>query len=107
LCSVRTGVELLRIRQGFVLNSNILGWSYTVVHPPHTFGGNRKDEIQEWMEEDPEVWENFSGLILDDMGPDECDPKLPNLLFYRTDYRFGLTELDVDTIIEKMNKQDR
>lgn len=47
------------------------------------------------------------GLILDDMGPDECDPKLPNLLFYRIDYKLGLTEQDVDTIIRMINEQDR
>lgn len=71
--------------------------------PTHTFGGNRKDEIKDWLKEDPEVWNSFSGLILDDMGPDECDPKLPNLLFYRTDYKLGLTEQDVDIILEKLN----
>ena len=68
--------------------------------PTHTLGGNRKDEIKEWMEED----DHSSGLILDDMGPDECDPKLPNLLFYRTDYKFGLTEQDVDNILMELNK---
>ena len=69
--------------------------------PTHTFGGNRKDEIKEWMEEDDEA----AGLILDDMNADECDPRLPNLLFYRTDYKLGLTEQDVDTILAEMNKR--
>lgn len=67
--------------------------------PTHTMGGNRKDEIKEWMEE----YDEAAGLILDDMNADECDPKLPNLLFYRTDYKLGLTEQDVDIIIGKMN----
>jgi hypothetical protein len=65
---------------------------------PHIIGGHRKDEIKEWLRED----DHFSGLILDDLGPDECDPKLPNLLFYRTDYKLGLTEQDVDSILEKL-----
>lgn len=75
--------------------------------PNHSFGGNRKDEIKEWMECDAWLLEDDEacGLILDDMGPDECDPKLPNLLFYRTDYKLGLTEQDVDTILAEMNKR--
>lgn len=71
--------------------------------PTHTFDGNRKDEIKEWMEGDDQSF----GLILDDMNSEECDPKLPNLLFYRTNYRLGLTELDVDAIIRIMNEQGR
>jgi hypothetical protein len=71
-------------------------YSYT---PLYTTGGDRKDEIKEWLKED----DDFSGLILDDMSADECDPKLPNLLFYRTDYKLGLTEQDVDSILEKLN----
>ena len=70
---------------------------------PRIIGGSRKDEIKEWMEED----DHACGLILDDMGPDECDPKLPNLLFYRTNYKLGLTEEDVDTIIRMINEQSR
>lgn len=71
--------------------------------PTHTMGGNRKDEIQEWLAGDDLSF----GLILDDMNADECDPKMPNLLFYRTDYKLGLTEQDVDIIIGKMNEQGR
>ena len=73
--------------------------------PTHTFGGNRKDEIKEWLKENDSDDSHSDGLILDDMGPDECDPKLPNLLFYRTNYRLGLTEQDVDTILVEMNKR--
>lgn len=75
-------------------------YSYT---PLYTVGGNRKDEIKEWMKEDDQAF----GLILDDMSSDECDPKLPNLLFYRTNYKLGLTEEDVDAIIRIMNEQGR
>lgn len=73
-------------------------FSYT---PFGSYYGSRKDEIEEWLIGD----DHYSGLILDDMNADECDPKLPNLLFYRTDYKLGLTEQDVDTILAEMNKR--
>lgn len=74
---------------------------------PTIFDGSRKDEIKEWLKENDSDDSHSDGLILDDMGPDECDPKLPNLLFYRTDYKLGLTEQDVDTILEKLNEPRR
>ena len=75
-------------------------FSYT---PFDSYYGSRKDEIKEWLIGD----DHYSGLILDDMSADECDPKLQNLLFYRTDYKLGLTEQDVDIILEKLNGSRR
>lgn len=56
----------------------------------------REDEIAMWLSQNE--WDR--ALIIDDT---ECDPKMENVLFHRTDYRFGLTEDDLDSIFEKLS----
>ncbi len=59
----------------------------------------RKFEISWWLEDND--WSE--GVILDDLSEEECDPQLPNLFFYQTDFNLGLTEEDVNKILEKYN----
>ena len=63
---------------------------------PHI--NNRKNEIREWLSLDR--WE--SALILDDMEAEHVDPQMESVLFYRTDYKFGLTEEDVDKLCQQL-----
>lgn len=44
-------------------------------------------------------------LILDDMEAEHVDPQMKNALFYRTNYKFGLTEEDVDKIMFEIKKE--
>jgi hypothetical protein len=59
---------------------------------------NRKYEIRDWLSLDK--WDK--ALILDDMEAEHVDPELDNVLFYRTDYKFGLTEEDVDKLCQQL-----
>lgn len=56
---------------------------------------DRKDEIAEFLNE--EVWDK--AIILDDMDAEFCDPKMDAVLFHQTDAQLGLTEEDVDRIL--------
>jgi len=58
---------------------------------------HRKDEIAMWLKEN----EWSKALIIDDMDHTECDPVIENVLFHQTDFTLGLTETDVDSILEK------
>lgn len=60
----------------------------------------RRNEIREWLKTN--VWSK--ALVLDDLGADEVDPQFPNCIFHQTQYQFGLTEDDVDAILEKWRK---
>lgn len=60
---------------------------------------HRKDEIRMWL--DQNEWDR--ALIIDDMDRFECDPCVENVLFHQIDFTLGLTETDIDSILEKLN----
>ena len=68
--------------------------------PCHTSVLERADEITEWLASN----EHKTCIILDDMSADFVDPELPNVLFFRTDHQFGLTEDDVDFIVNYLRE---
>lgn len=70
-------------------------WPVFDVTPIKVSLHHRKDEIRMWLNENR--WDR--ALILDDMDPFECDPGLENVVFHQVDFRIGLSEDDVDTII--------
>lgn len=58
----------------------------------------RKDEIGHWLSTN----EWSKAVIIDDMSPNFCDPKIDGVLFHQTDDSLGLTEEDVDIILKKV-----
>ena len=64
---------------------------------------HRKDEIAMWLSQNE--WDR--ALIIDDMDSFECDPNIENVFFHQTDFTLGLTEDDVDSILEKLNEHAR
>lgn len=60
---------------------------------------HRKDEIAMWLSQNE--WDR--ALIIDDMDRTECDPGIKNVFFHQTDFTLGLTEIDVDSILEKLD----
>ena len=57
--------------------------------------GLRSEEIRLWLSN--EQWDR--AIILDDMSAENVDPKMDNVFFHRTNYKFGLTEECVDKIV--------
>jgi hypothetical protein len=53
-----------------------------------------------WLNDHKEEW--TKALFIDDTSKNECDPEMENVLFFRTNYKLGLTAEDVDKICEMM-----
>lgn len=85
-----------------IARSELLHFGITIfdITPIKKFGF-RHEEIREWL--NIEEWFNLKGwtqaLILDDMKAEYVDPQMDNVTFFQTDYKLGLTEDDVDKII--------
>lgn len=112
MANVKTLVDLLKARVVLssdwrrnpqnmaVARSELLGIGLDIfdttpiLNPPMSFGF-RSEEIRKWLSQ--EEWDR--AVIIDDMPKEDVDPKIKSVLFYRTDYHFGLTEEDVDKII--------
>ena len=62
--------------------------------------GERKNEIKEWLVS--HTW-NLA-VIIDDMAAKKADPKINNCYFRQVNYRLGLTEDDVDDIVDTLHK---
>lgn len=62
---------------------------------------DRKGEIQKWLHANE--WE--TAIILDDLPADFSDPEVENVWLFKTDPVLGLTEENVDFILEYMKEK--
>lgn len=84
-----------------VLTSELNYWKIEIFGTTNNhLNGLRKNEIKHWLRTNS--WSK--ALILDDLSEDEVNPDIQNCIFHQTDYNLGLTEQDVNTVIERWKK---
>lgn len=83
-----------------LLRSELNYWNIEIFGTTIISNGLRKNEIKHWLKTNS--WSK--ALILDDLSNDEVNPDIQNCIFHQTDYNLGLTEQDVDTVIERWKK---